>query len=97
MMFSKTFLAAALAAVGATAQNMTSSNMTLTGLISSNPQLSQLNQLINLYPSIGRQLASMKNITLLAPNNAAISVLRRGLGARQLQDQTLVQSLLGTR
>ncbi|POS70267.1 hypothetical protein DHEL01_v211338 [Diaporthe helianthi] len=47
----------------------------LTDLISQNQDLSQLGTLLGQYPDLVQTLGGLSNITLLAPNNAALSAL----------------------
>lgn len=47
----------------------------LTDLISQNQDLSQLGTLLGQYPDLAQQLGGLFNITVLAPNNAALSAL----------------------
>lgn len=69
-MYAKTFLAAAALALGASAQSMN-----LTALLASQSDLTGLVTFLGKNPSIAQSIASMKNITLFAPNNAAIQKL----------------------
>ncbi|KAG8159393.1 hypothetical protein KVR01_011054 [Diaporthe batatas] len=47
----------------------------LTDLISQNQDLSQLGTLLGQYPDLAQTLGGLSNITVLAPNNAALSAL----------------------
>lgn len=47
----------------------------LTDLISQTPDLSQLGTLLGQYPDLAQTLGGLSNITVLAPNNAALSAL----------------------
>ena len=78
-----TFLASALLSV-VSAQNVPN----LTALIASTPALSGLGSVLELFPNIATSLASAENVTLFAPNNAAISALQQS-GA--LNDATEAQ------
>ena len=69
-MYPKTAIAAAALALGASAQNMN-----LTALLGSESSLSSLVALLQQYPDIATSIASQKNVTLFAPNNAAITQL----------------------
>lgn len=69
----KTLLPAALAVAAVSAQNAT--NDTLTGVLSSNSNLSSVAALIGQYPALASTLESTKNVTLLAPSNAALAAL----------------------
>lgn len=51
------------------------SGQSLTDLIGQNQDLSQLGTLLGQYPDLAQQLGGLSNITLLAPNNAALSAL----------------------
>lgn len=64
-------LVGAVLALGASAQNM----MNLTALLGSQDSLSGLTGLLLRYPDLAQQVASAKNVTLFAPNNAAIQQL----------------------
>lgn len=66
-------LSAGLFALGASAAS--SSGMNLTALLSSQTQLSALVSLLHTYPNLTTSLESMKNVTLFAPSNFAISAL----------------------
>jgi len=74
----KTILAAALAVNAATAD---STSMNLTSLIASNSNLSALGTLLKAYPSIASSLANATNVTVLAPDNAAISALNTSMSS----------------
>jgi uncharacterized surface protein with fasciclin (FAS1) repeats len=71
-MYLNKVLAAAALALGVFAQNMN-----LTQLLGSQDSLSSLVGLLGQYPDIASSLASAKNVTLFAPNNAAIQALTR--------------------
>ena len=71
MYLNKALVAAALA-LGVSAQSMN-----LTALLGSQPSLSSLVKLLGAYPTIANSLASAKNVTLFAPNNAAIAALTK--------------------
>jgi len=47
----------------------------LTDLISQTQDLSQLGTLLGQYPDLAQTLGGLSNITVLAPNNAALSAL----------------------
>ena len=64
-------LAAAALALGVSAQDM----MNLTALLGSENSLSGLTNLLSMYPDLAQQVASAENVTLFAPNNAAIEAL----------------------
>lgn len=51
------------------------SGQSLTDLIGQNQDLSQLGTLLGQYPDLAQQLGGLSNITVLAPNNAALSAL----------------------
>lgn len=72
-MLGKSFLSTAFLALGALAQD--SSDMSLTDLIASSDQLSSLAAILNLYPDVAAQVTAATNVTLFAPNNAAIQAL----------------------
>ena len=72
-MFVKSLLAAAAAASVASAQGGNSSTPTLTDLIGQTSSLSQLGTLLKGFPDLAKTLAATPNITILAPNNAAIA------------------------
>lgn len=74
----KTILAAALAVNAAAAD---STSMNLTSLIASNSNLSALGTLLKAYPSIASSLANATNVTVLAPDNAAISALNTSMSS----------------
>jgi uncharacterized surface protein with fasciclin (FAS1) repeats len=82
-MHPKTFITAAALALGASAQNMN-----LTELLGSESSLSALVALLQQYPALAQQVGSQKNITLFAPNNAAIQQLTQsGLLSSATQSQ----------
>ena len=61
---------------------------TLTDLIGSTDSLSSLGALLEAYPSIAESLAGLTNVTLFAPNNAAISALQKtGVLSNITEDQ----------
>lgn len=68
----------------------------LTALLSAQPQLSSLVQLLNLVPNITTALASSSNVTLFAPSNQALAaILSGGVSLEQLiQQQRLIEALL---
>lgn len=47
----------------------------LTDLVGQNQDLSQLGTLLGQYPDLAQTLGGLSNITVLAPNNAALSAL----------------------
>lgn len=51
------------------------SGQSLTDLIGQNQDLSQLGTLLGQYPDLAQTLGGLSNITVLAPNNAALSAL----------------------
>lgn len=51
------------------------SAQSLTDLIGQTPDLSQLGTLLGQYPDLAQTLGGLSNITVLAPNNAALSAL----------------------
>ncbi|KAI3399300.1 hypothetical protein diail_7255 [Diaporthe ilicicola] len=51
------------------------SGQSLTDVIGQNQDLSQLGTLLGQYPDLAQQLGGLSNITVLAPNNAALSAL----------------------
>lgn len=64
----------------------------LTDVLSSNPQLSNLTNLVQPYAS---QFSSLQNITLLAPNNDAIGALANtSIFASLATNPRLVQAIL---
>jgi len=66
---------------------------TLADVISSTNSLSDLNKLLKAYPAIERTLAGLSNVTVLAPNNGAISALTKS-GALMNATQAEVAALL---
>jgi uncharacterized surface protein with fasciclin (FAS1) repeats len=72
MQLQRTLLAGAFVAL-ASAQNDLPN---LTALIGSTNQLSGLATVLEAYPDIATSLASAENVTLFAPNNAAIQALQ---------------------
>ena len=62
------YLSFAALAATASAQN-------LTAALASQPSLSNLTTYLSLFPSLVTQLESLKNVTLLAPNNQAFESL----------------------
>ncbi|KAK5167835.1 uncharacterized protein LTR77_007534 [Saxophila tyrrhenica] len=75
MRASKTFIASSALAFAA-AQNNSNSDPTLTALIGDTPSLSGLGTILQAYPNIARSLGNAENVTVFAPNNAAISELQ---------------------
>jgi len=69
-----------------------SSSMSLSAVLAANPQLSSLTDLIQPF---AQQFSSLNNITLLAPNNDAISeFLNTSTGAALDTQPNLVQAIL---
>ena len=83
-------LSTALLLAGVSAQG---GRMNLTALLGSNNQLSGLVTLLGAYPNIATSLASAENVTLLAPNNAAIKALMNS-GALNGASESLVAAVL---
>lgn len=69
---------------------------TLTDVISRNPNLSTLGQLVAQYPSIASVLSNATNVTILAPTNAAFTSFLNQPGMNQSisADPNLVQAVL---
>ncbi|EXJ75671.1 uncharacterized protein A1O5_00178 [Cladophialophora psammophila CBS 110553] len=67
----------------------------LTTLLMSTPELSNLTSYLGLFPELTATLASLQNITLLAPNNKAfMKLLNSPAGAALVQnDTTMIQAL----
>ncbi|KIW98519.1 uncharacterized protein Z519_00180 [Cladophialophora bantiana CBS 173.52] len=67
----------------------------LTTLLTSTPELSNLTSYLGLFPELTATLASLQNITLLAPNNNAFTkLLNSPAGAALVQnDTTMIQAL----
>src|SRR6201999_3757758 len=67
----------------------------LTTLLANTTELSNLTTYLGLFPDLVGQLASLQNITLLAPNNAAFSrLLNSSAGAALVNNDTsLIQAL----
>jgi len=85
-------LALATAAFGQEDNSTNSSSMSLTAVLGANPQLSSLLGLLQPYQ---QNFASLNNITLLAPNNDAISqFLNSSTGAAVGTQPALVQAIL---
>lgn len=87
-MHSKTLIAGAALALGASAQTMN-----LTALLGSESSLSALVSLLGQYPDIATQIASEKNVTLFAPNNAAIQKFTQS-GALNTVTQSQISDIL---
>ena len=79
IMIFKSLFSSALLASAVVAQNNNNNNKNLTQLISQTSELSALGSLLSSYPSIASEVASMSNVTLLAPNNYAIAALGTAL------------------
>lgn len=89
MQYKTSFVAAGLLAL-ASAQSNTPN---LTALLGSSNSLSGLVALIDAYPNIGQALTSLSNVTIFAPNNAAIQALQAS-GAINNADEQLIQTVL---
>ncbi len=89
MRFSNGVIGSALLAFASVAQ----SSKSLTQLLKSNSQLTGLYDILQNYPSIANSLSNATNVTLFAPNNNAISNLRKS-GLITLADSTAVTALL---
>lgn len=89
-MLGKALIVAALTAA-TTAQQQPN----LTALLNSTPQLSNLTAYLGFFPDLVTQLSSLKNVTLVAPNNAAVAAaLNSSYGqAFQANDTSLIQGL----
>ena len=67
----------------------------LAGVLSGNSDLSQLNSLLGAFPGLVTALSSATNITLLAPNNAALGTLLNSTAGKALAaDSDAVEALL---
>lgn len=88
-MYKSSLVAAGLLAL-ASAQNNTPN---LTALLGSSNSLSGLVNLIGAYPNIGQALTSLDNVTIFAPNNAAIAALQAS-GALDNANEALIQTVL---
>ena len=64
----------------------------LTALLSSQPQLSSLVQLLSLAPNVTNALISRPNTTIFAPSNQALASILSGVGS--LPDQRLIEAVL---
>lgn len=82
----KAFLVAAATSSLGSAQSLTS-------LLQNTDSLSSLNALLGQYPSIASTLAGLSNVTLFAPNNAAISELQSS-GALGNATNALIEAIL---
>lgn len=89
-MLAKALTIAALTAA-ATAQQLPN----LTTLLETTPQLSNLTAYLSFFPALVDQLSSLKNVTLLAPNNAAlVAALNTSYGqAFKANDTNLIEGL----
>jgi uncharacterized surface protein with fasciclin (FAS1) repeats len=66
---------------------VTSQEQNLTSLLSSHENLSSLNSLVTSNPAVAQALSSAKNVTVLAPSNAAIEKLLSESGSSTLEAQ----------
>lgn len=66
----------------------------LTDAIANNSDLSQLGTLLQSQPNLASQLAGASNITVLAPNNAAIGAFLNSSQAQSLNSSSGVISAL---
>ena len=87
-MYPKTFIATAALALGASAQMMN-----LTALLGSESSLSALVTLLQQYPNLASTLASQQDVTLFAPNNAAIQQLTQS-GALNMATEAQISEIL---
>ena len=87
-MFFKTLSVAALAAAASAQQ------MNLTATLTSLPQLKNLTTYLGLFPDLVSSLSTMKNVTLLAPSNAAFTKALSGPGAQAFNtsDTAVIQA-----
>lgn len=86
---------AALAALAATATAQNSSTPSLTQLLGSTPQLSNLTQFVTLIPGLADSLGSAQDITILAPSNEAFTTFLNESGsAISINDTTIIRALL---
>lgn len=89
-MHPKTFVAAAALALGASAQE----NMNLTALLGSESSLSALVSLLQAYPDLASVIASQQDVTLFAPNNAAIQQLTQSGALNSITEDQISEILL---
>ena len=89
MQFKLLSLAAMAAAVSAQTMN-------LTGALTSNPDLSNLTTFVNLYPQLATALGAAKNVTILAPSNAAFAKFMNSSAGSAIaaNDTAAIQALL---
>ena len=88
----KAITTAALAVSLVSAQS-DASGKSLTDLLGSTSSLSSQAAILKAYPSIASSLASASNVTLLAPNNAAIAALQKS-GALNNATTAQIEALL---
>ena len=89
MQFKLLSLAAMAAAVSAQTMN-------LTGALTSNPDLSNLTNFVGLFPQLATALGSAKNVTILAPSNAAFTKFMNSSAGSAIaaNDTAAIQALL---
>lgn len=79
--------------VAAATSSSLGSAQSLTNLLSNTDSLSSLNALLGRFPNIASTLAGLSNVTLFAPNNAAISALQQS-GALGNASNALIEAIL---
>lgn len=88
-------LAKALTIAALTAAATAQQQPNLTTLLQTTPQLSNLTAYLSFFPALVNQLSELRNVTLLAPNNAAIAAaMNSSYGqAFQANDTALIEGL----